>query len=140
MQNLFSLILQCDVDGSGNFCEEELKLIAEGMKGLEPDFREDVFYCVLKRKREVRARSCGERSDERSYGMIFFARMCRRTELIFAHRSVPRDLNNNSNVVASLLLGSSTAPGNREEHADRDDGSGEEHDERRPSRAGQNHR
>ncbi|GMH68788.1 hypothetical protein TrLO_g1823 [Triparma laevis f. longispina] len=52
MQNLFSLILQCDVDGSGNFCEEELKLIAEGMKGLEPDFREDVFYCVLKRKRE----------------------------------------------------------------------------------------
>ncbi|GMH82273.1 hypothetical protein TrVE_jg4836 [Triparma verrucosa] len=52
MQNLFSLILQCDVDGSGNFDQAELKLIAEGMKGLEPDFREDVFYCVLKRKRE----------------------------------------------------------------------------------------
>ena len=32
LQNLFTLILQCDVDGSGNFCEGELKMIAKGMK------------------------------------------------------------------------------------------------------------
>ena len=52
MQNLFGLILQCDRDGSGNFCQDEMEMIAEGMKGLEPDFREDVFFDVLRRRRE----------------------------------------------------------------------------------------
>ncbi|GMI57384.1 hypothetical protein ScalyP_jg10491 [Parmales sp. scaly parma] len=51
MQNLFSLILQCDVDGTGDFSAHELSLIAGGMRGLEPDFREDVFYRVIERKR-----------------------------------------------------------------------------------------
>ena len=52
VQNLFSLVLKCDVDGSGDFTDMELRLVAGGMKGLEPGFREEVFFEVLRKRRE----------------------------------------------------------------------------------------
>ena len=52
IQNLFSLVIKCDVDNSGDFTDNELHLICQGMKGLEPGFKEEVFYRVLRERRE----------------------------------------------------------------------------------------
>jgi hypothetical protein len=53
VQNLMSLVLKCDVDNSGDFTDMELRLIAGGMRGLEPGFQEDVFFSVLRKRREA---------------------------------------------------------------------------------------